>query len=58
MTTIAARAKRRSVTVRLAETGVDRIDQLATERQIDRSAMVRRLLGYAISQIDAGRARL
>jgi ribbon-helix-helix CopG family protein len=56
MTKIAPRSKRRSVTVRLAETGVDRVDELAAERGIDRSAMIRALLGWSVRQIDAGKA--
>lgn len=47
---------RTKVAVRLAQSGVDHIDALAAERGIDRSEMVRRMLGYAAKQIAAGRA--
>jgi metal-responsive CopG/Arc/MetJ family transcriptional regulator len=45
---------RQSVTVKLAKTGVDRIDQLAAEASVDRSEMIRRLLAYAAARMPKG----
>jgi hypothetical protein len=38
---------RQSVTVKLAKSGVERIDQLATEAGVDRTEMIRRMLAFA-----------
>ena len=49
-------SNRRILTVRVAQTGIEHLDRLASERGIDRSELIRRILNWGVIQINAGKA--
>lgn len=48
---------RRLISLRLGQTGIDRIDKLAADAGVDRSVMLRRLLAFATAQFEAGKGK-